>query len=354
MVSKAELNLIIRWSYTPNMKITQSDVIDDIWDRVYRHVLGNEVYTCGERDSLRSPYREYQLSITDDFATLSVGEKNILLMDYAEEPSWKPKKHEEESVQTSFQCKNTEEMKKRLLDFVKKSRQRRLQPVFTSHMKKPMVIRINDVEIKSPSYEEKTQQKEYLLCVKNKKEECMTKASFTEEEDDAYVPFLMLLWIKQHSKVKTEGTLSIPYENALANKLYEETKRDFRLSQEKGQLQKTIWARFGLSLEKFFCIENKSCILLDSILLKESFQEKGVGSNVLKEIVSYADKKGKILVLAINDKYGVSHLHLKRFFRTFGFEYVGLSNENPQMLMMRIPQIKETSKQRSISIDGCT
>ena len=38
-----------------------------------------------------------------------------------------------------------------------------------------------------------------------------------------------------------------------------EAKKDFRLSQNNGQLQKLIWSKYGLSLEKFFCIENKIC-----------------------------------------------------------------------------------------------
>ena len=76
-------------------------------------------------------------------------------------------------------------------------------------------------------------------------------------------------------------------------------------------------------LKTLFLSENDKEIQLDMIEVEKNYRKSGVGSNVMNELIDYADKKNKVIVLvpAIRDDLHktTSRNRLVKFYKRFGF-----------------------------------
>ena len=76
-------------------------------------------------------------------------------------------------------------------------------------------------------------------------------------------------------------------------------------------------------LEDFFIYETNDTITLHSLIVKKGKRNLGVGTSVMKELVSYADKKNKMLFVtpALRDQHWgtTSRKRLVKFYKRFGF-----------------------------------
>ena len=65
--------------------------------------------------------------------------------------------------------------------------------------------------------------------------------------------------------------------------------------------------------------DNGEGITISKIVVPEDQQNQGIGSQVMQEIVDYADSRGMPIALTPDDTYGGSVNRLEQFYRGFGF-----------------------------------
>jgi len=116
-------------------------------------------------------------------------------------------------------------------------------------------------------------------------------------------------------------------------------------------LEKYINDKYGEVLDKFNLYENKDSIKLSLIVIKENMRERGIGSKIMRDIVTYADSNNKIIVLTPSTDYGSDKQRLIKFYRSFGFLMNRGYNEDPRFsdTMIRYPRnmfryMKENTK----------
>lgn len=97
----------------------------------------------------------------------------------------------------------------------------------------------------------------------------------------------------------------------------------------------------------------RNAIEIASIIVKKENQKSGTGTEVMKEIVRYADQNGKILVLTpglFDKKHGTtSQSRLTKFYKRFGFVENKGRNKNYEFKqsMIRYPQNSESALSES-------
>lgn len=76
---------------------------------------------------------------------------------------------------------------------------------------------------------------------------------------------------------------------------------------------------YGEYLDKFYIYENNDSLKLSTIVLNKENRESGIGTKIMTDIINYADKTGKIIVLTPATDYGGTKQRLIKFYRSFGF-----------------------------------
>lgn len=64
-------------------------------------------------------------------------------------------------------------------------------------------------------------------------------------------------------------------------------------------------------------------VCLDIIVVKKELRRKGIASKILAEICQLCDDENVLFVLLPSSEFGVSKAILERFYRGFGFTYIG-------------------------------
>jgi len=85
--------------------------------------------------------------------------------------------------------------------------------------------------------------------------------------------------------------------------------------------------------------EHKDQITLSKIIVPKNKRNTGIGTEAMNELISYADKKGKRIVLTPSGDFGGSLSRLKNFYKKFGFvENKGINKDfSTQESMYRNP-----------------
>ena len=88
-----------------------------------------------------------------------------------------------------------------------------------------------------------------------------------------------------------------------------------------------------------FMSEHKDQITLSKIIVPKNKRNTGIGTEAMNELISYADKKGKRIVLTPSGDFGGSLSRLKNFYKKFGFvENKGINKDfSTQESMYRNP-----------------
>jgi hypothetical protein len=72
-------------------------------------------------------------------------------------------------------------------------------------------------------------------------------------------------------------------------------------------------------LDELFITEKDDYLRLHSIILKDGVKQSGYGTQIMSDIVKYADDNNKIVTLTASDSYGSNKGRLIKFYKRFGF-----------------------------------
>ena len=109
-----------------------------------------------------------------------------------------------------------------------------------------------------------------------------------------------------------------------------------------GMISKTLEAKFpnvSLSIS-----ENPKSLDLSKIVVPKELRGQGIGTNVMNDLIQYADETGKKINLTPSADFGGNVNRLKSFYKDFGFvENKGKNKDfTTRETMIRNPQIQET------------
>ena len=82
------------------------------------------------------------------------------------------------------------------------------------------------------------------------------------------------------------------------------------------ELGQALADKYGIQL---YMNENGDGITISKVIVPEDQQNQGIGSQVMQEIVDYADSRGMPIALTPDDTYGGNVNRLEQFYRDFGF-----------------------------------
>lgn len=88
------------------------------------------------------------------------------------------------------------------------------------------------------------------------------------------------------------------------------------ISESKKDLDK-IKNKYISNIEIYNVYEFNDKISIDLIKVKD--KNKGTGSNIMKDLCSYADKSNKTIILTPSDEFGSDKNALIKFYKKFGF-----------------------------------
>jgi hypothetical protein len=86
--------------------------------------------------------------------------------------------------------------------------------------------------------------------------------------------------------------------------------------ESKSEISK-IKEKYKDELEKFNVYEFNDKISIDLIVIKN--KNSGIGTSILKELCSMADKEKKIMILTPSNEFGGNKKRLIEFYKRFGF-----------------------------------
>jgi GNAT superfamily N-acetyltransferase len=84
-----------------------------------------------------------------------------------------------------------------------------------------------------------------------------------------------------------------------------------------GMISNTLVAKYpNVALDVF---ESPKAIDLSRIVVPTELRNKGIGSNVMNDLIQYADETGKQIRLSPSSDFGGSPSRLRKFYKEFGF-----------------------------------
>lgn len=84
-------------------------------------------------------------------------------------------------------------------------------------------------------------------------------------------------------------------------------------------IQDYIENNYSDYIKQLYIYENKDSLILSAIVLNKDNREAGIGTKIMNDIITYADKTDKIIVLTPSSDYGGSKQRLIKFYQKFGF-----------------------------------
>lgn len=96
--------------------------------------------------------------------------------------------------------------------------------------------------------------------------------------------------------------------------------------------------------------EDGKSIKLARIVIKDEFRGGGIGSEIMNDLINYADKNKKIIVLTPSSDFGGDKNRLTQFYKRFGFKLnKGIHKSYEYMdLMIRYPKINEGPSMKTL------
>lgn len=92
--------------------------------------------------------------------------------------------------------------------------------------------------------------------------------------------------------------------------------KEFYFNESKKEIDK-IKNKYISNIEIYNVYEFDDKISIDLIKVKD--KNKGTGTNIMKDLCSYADKNNKIIILTPSDEFGSNKNELIKFYKKFGF-----------------------------------
>jgi GNAT superfamily N-acetyltransferase len=109
------------------------------------------------------------------------------------------------------------------------------------------------------------------------------------------------------------------------------------------KIEDTLNNRYQEYLHGLDIYENKNSLILSKIVIKPEFRNEGVGSEIMEDLIKYADTHGKIIALTPSSDFGGSKNRLTQFYKRFGFKLNRGQYKSFQFKdkMIRYPKLKE-------------
>ena len=85
--------------------------------------------------------------------------------------------------------------------------------------------------------------------------------------------------------------------------------------------EKDLTSKYGKCINALDIYENKSSLRLTRIIVKDECRGDGVGSNIMTDLINYADKNKQIITLTPSSDFGGNKNRLIQFYKRFGFKH---------------------------------
>ena len=118
-------------------------------------------------------------------------------------------------------------------------------------------------------------------------------------------------------------------------------------------IEELLRSKYGECLEELDIYENKTSLILSRIIVKKNCRdlerktnEDGVGTSIMKELVTYADNNNQIIALTPSSDFGGNKNRLIQFYKRFGFKHNKGVHKSFQFRdsMIRYPKLSENMK----------
>ena len=86
-------------------------------------------------------------------------------------------------------------------------------------------------------------------------------------------------------------------------------------------IEKDLTSKYGKCINALDIYENKSSLRLTRIIVKDECRGDGVGSNIMTDLINYADKNKQIITLTPSSDFGGNKNRLIQFYKRFGFKH---------------------------------
>ena len=149
----------------------------------------------------------------------------------------------------------------------------------------------------------------------------------------------------------SEKTSSIaPYGGAVSTAVKEISQPSIREQKSVSDLESNLKEKYDVTLDLY---QNKDFLELDKIIVTEDQRNTGVGSNVMREVIDFANKKGLTIALTPSTSYGATSIdRLKGFYKGLGFvENKGINKDfTTKQSMLKLPEVKGRESKIPVTI----
>lgn len=115
-------------------------------------------------------------------------------------------------------------------------------------------------------------------------------------------------------------------------------------------IEKILTDKYSDYLVGLDIYEDSKSLKLSRIVIKDEFKGKGIGSDIMNDLITYADNNKKIVTLTPSSDFGGNKNRLVQFYKRFGFKpNKGVHKSYEYMdSMIRWPKMSENSSKSII------
>jgi predicted GNAT family N-acyltransferase len=115
-------------------------------------------------------------------------------------------------------------------------------------------------------------------------------------------------------------------------------------------IEKTLEDKYKDELIGLDIYEDGKSLKLSRIIINPEFRGSGVGTDIMNDLINYADKTKKIITLTPSGDFGGNKNRLVQFYKRFGFKMnKGVHKSYEYMdTMIRWPKINQLSESKKI------
>lgn len=112
-------------------------------------------------------------------------------------------------------------------------------------------------------------------------------------------------------------------------------------------IEKILSNKFQECLSGLDIYENASSLILSRIVIKDECRNGGVGTNIMTDLIKYADSNKQIVALTPSSDFGGNKNKLIQFYKRFGFKHNKGQYKSYEFkdTMIRYPRLNETIKE---------
>jgi predicted GNAT family N-acyltransferase len=115
-------------------------------------------------------------------------------------------------------------------------------------------------------------------------------------------------------------------------------------------IENDLIEKYGDALIGLDIYEDAKSLKLARIIIKPEFRNSGVGTNIMTDLINYADKNKQIITLTPSSDFGGDKNRLIQFYKKFGFKLnKGVHKSYEYMdTMIRWPKMNQMSETKEL------